>query len=159
MTETRDTLELKRHCVYAYMEHIRSIPDDIREIEQQIKEIEASIDIRSSVAAGGGTTTPAGDKIGSGIAILEDKLERWDVMIKNLYVERDHVRSLCLPTYKGRYALWLHKVEAKSWPYVARILGYSERQAKRFAEQGIIELYRLMPEEWRRYTIPNALPY
>ena len=50
----------------------------------------------------------------------------------------------------------MHEVERMTWARIGFALGYSVAQVKRMADRGIMELYYMMPEEWRRDPIPNA---
>lgn len=152
-------IEVMRICVKAYLNHMRFINDDIREIEIKIRQTKDRLDLmgvaydKVSVS-----TSTIGDSIGEGIATLEQLTQEWAERIKKYEKLLDQAKSMCLPHYVGRYAMWLHEVECREWEYVGRIIGYSERQTRTIAESGMKEIYVLMPEEYRRYSIPNAMP-
>ena len=151
-------INVMRICVYTYFEHLRHLKENVHEIEARIREIRSSIELKAIVYSSmpGGPSTD-GDKFGNALARLENANAEWDAAIDNLYIEYDKMMRLCLPSYLGRYALWLHKVEHHSWEYVGRITGYSESHIKRIGYEAIPEMYELIPESFRRSSIPNAI--
>lgn len=52
--------------------------------------------------------------------------------------------------------IWLHYIEAQSMRNIAKIMIISKSEAFRRRDKALRELYYLMPEEYRRYTVPNA---
>lgn len=52
--------------------------------------------------------------------------------------------------------IWSHYIEGQSMRNIAKIRGISKSEAFRRRDKALAELYRLMPEEYRRYTVPNA---
>lgn len=152
-------LEVMRICVKAYLSHMRLIKDDIREIEIRIREIKErlgvmAVDYSKDMVS---TTTP-NDQMGAAIARIEELQAELSARIINYQRLLADAQDMCQPHYVGRYAVWLHEVEQKTWAYVARYIGYSESRTYDIAEAGIREIYHEMPEEYRRHAIPNALP-
>ena len=47
---------------------------------------------------------------------------------------------------------------ARTYSEIGRILGCSAMTARRRVAAGERMVYATMPEEWRRYAIPNAMP-
>ena len=68
-----------------------------------------------------------------------------------------YARALCRGSEDVR-AVWLHKVERATYSEIGRILGCSAMTARRRVAAGERMVYATMPEEWRRYAIPNAMP-
>lgn len=152
-------LEVMRFCVKSYLSHMRLIKDDIREIELRIKEIKERLGIMAvDYSKDNVSTSSDGDAIGKAIAKIEELRSELSSRIINYQSLLAEAQDLCQPHYVGRYAVWLHEVEQKTWTYVARCIGYSESRTYDIAEAGIREIYYAMPEEYRRYSIPNALP-
>lgn len=152
-------IETVKHCVNAYLRHMRHINDDIREVEMAIMDIENKMGLLGvSFDKPGVTASADGDKIGACLARLEELKDELACRINAYYGLYDQARLICQPRFVGRYALWLNKVEGKTWAYVGRMIGYTERHARTVAEGGYRDIYDEMPEEYRRYTIPNAQP-
>lgn len=152
--------QVQKLCVERYLIKMRFIADDFSFIASRISEIEAHLTLLgvSFDKVGSMPTTSDGDKLGSGLIDLFEARER--LLEKNsLYrAEYEQACNLCEPHNRPLWALWLHYVQGKDWNVVAKILNYSERNIHYLANEGIQKLYPLMPEDYRRYTIPNALP-
>lgn len=156
---TEHDFEVMRICVKAYLHHMRHIDDDIREIKLRIEQVKDRMKVcgidYSKITV---TTSTEGDTIGASIALLQELKSEFDDRIIHYQKLYEDAKDLCQPHFVGRYAIWMHEVERREWEYVGRVIGYEERQARRIADGGIRELYELMPEEYRRYSIPNAQP-
>ncbi|MEF2593314.1 MAG: hypothetical protein U0M51_02055 [Eggerthellaceae bacterium] len=149
--------ETMRHCAYAYLRHIRAAIGEIDEIEGQMAKQQASLALMgiSYDTSGGGCSA---DRIPDGVAKAFELRERWSEAYARLAGDIEHARELCSSEHKSRRMLWLHVVEGRTWQQVSAAMGYSTRHAIRMAENGAVALYYAMPEEWRRYSIPNAMP-
>lgn len=151
--------EVMRICVKSYLSHMRLIKDDIRELELRIREIKERLGVLAvDYSKENVSVSSDGDSIGKAIAKIEELQNELSERILNYQKLLANAQDLCQPHYLGRYAMWLHEVEQKTWTYVARCIGYSESRTYDIAEAGIREIYYEMPEEYRRYSIPNALP-
>lgn len=155
---TEHDLEVMRHCVKRYLGHMKHYYDDVREIELRIKSIENRLGILGvSFDKVNVSTSSEGDKIGSGLADIQELREELKDRLTAYELLFQEAQDICQPRYVGRYAMWLHEVESREWEYVGRIIGYSERQTRTVADGGVVEIYELMPEEYRRYSIPDAI--
>lgn len=147
-----------KHCVEAYLSEIRGKRDDMRDLEWRIDELRSSMDGLSSMsdgAIGGG----ASDPMASGLAALDALQAQWSDVAEAYAGDIAQATAICSPSMPERHAIWLHTVERMTWAQVARRLGYSEVHVrKNLAVVGIAEIYAEMPEEYRRYSIPNAAP-
>lgn len=151
--------EVMRICVKSYLSHMRLIKDDIREIEIRIREIRDRLGIMAiDYSKDNVMSSTEGDTIGAAVAKIEELQKELSERILNYQHLLTEAQDMCQPHYVGRYAMWLHEVEQKTWTYVARCIGYSESRTYDIAEAGIKEIYYEMPEEYRRHSIPNALP-
>lgn len=146
-----------RACVTAWLDHIRRADAEIRELEARISDVRERLDgLGASIdGAGGGS---GGDRMADGVARIAELEDEWSARVSACYEEIERARDMCSPRHVGRYAMWLHVVEGRTWAYVGRVIGYSERQAKRIADGGARDLYALIPEEFRRDAFPNAAP-
>lgn len=151
-------IHTKRICVQAYLTYISTIDEQIRELEIRIRDIRQRLDLMGVSFDGDSVTTTGGDRIADTVARIIDSEQEWCDRINLYHDEIQRVRDWCMPCHVGRWAMWLYTVERRSWAYVARIIGYSVRHTKRLADKGACELYELIPEQWRRDAIPNAMP-
>lgn len=151
--------EVQRYCVIKYLSKIRYIDEDLKHVRDRISEIEQSL-VLSGVSYDkiGSAPSTTGDKIPDGILRLMDKREELQMKLSLHFGLLDEARELCPPSNRPRWCLWLHYVDGYDWSSVGKKLGYSERHTRLMACTGIREIYELMPEEFRRYTIPNAAP-
>lgn len=151
--------EVIAHCVRAYMTHIRRADDQIREIERQIRDLRARLEgLGCPLGEDGGGGSPLSDKMADGVASLIELEERWGERIAGTLADVDQCREICDPAHVWRWALYMHLVEGRTWAYAARVVGYAEATVKLHAPDAMREVYYLMPERFRRDSIPNAMP-
>ena len=147
-----------RICVYKYLEHLGLLNDDIREIESRIRSIRSSIELKAVNLTGLPGGSSDGDTLGAAIASLEEIESDYLRAIEELKGDYEKTFKFCLPSCPERYALWLHKVEGKTWEYIGRVIGFSTSQTKRMGYSAIPELYSFMPDKYTRIAIPDAIP-
>lgn len=156
----RHDLQVMRHCVNAYLSHMRHINAEIREIEEKIAEVHdmavglMGVDYsRDSVAV-----CAEGDKIGDAVAKIEALREELADRINANYDLYQEAEKLCALPCLGRHILWLNRVKRKTYVEIASIFNYDPDYICQLANGGIPDLYDAMPEQYRRDTIPNAQP-
>lgn len=151
--------EVMRHCVDTYLADIRGKRDDMRDLEWRMDELRCRLDNLSAPSGGAGGAGGA-DPMASGLAALEDLQAQWSDAAETYAADIAAAVAICPPSSPERHAVWLHSVERMTWGAVARRLGYSEAHVKKdMAPRGIAGIYADMPEEYRRYSIPNAAPF
>lgn len=151
--------EVQRHCVTMYLQHMRYIHDDINYIKGRIEDIQNSLILTGvDFDKVGSCPSSSPDKIPEGLIRLNEMREELKNRLASYGLLLEKARDLCEPHYIARRALWLHYVEGMDWACVANSLGYSQPHIYAIRKAGICEIYELMPEEYRRYTIPNASP-
>lgn len=146
-----------RACVAAYLRHIRAMDAEMRDIERRIRDVRARMEglgVRLDGSGHGG----GGDRMADGVAMIAELEAEWSDRVRSNRAEVERARDMCSPAYVGRRAVWLHVVEGLTWAHVGRVIGYSESQARRIADGGVRELYRIIPEEYRSATFPDAAP-
>lgn len=148
--------EVVKYCVTDYLSYIRSIDATMRDIESDIAYQNARLNLMGISYDGGCGGQSNKDALPDGIIKLMELREKWSDEYAHCADDLERARELCKPVNVNRHAIWLHCVEQKTWACVGRAIGYSERNVRRIAELGIMELYYTMPEEWRRDSIPNA---
>lgn len=148
--------EVMRYCVTDYMRYVRSLGETMRAIESDIAYQQARLNLMGVSYESVGCSGPSRDALPDGICKLLELRDRWSDEYAHCADDLEYARVLCKPGNVNRRAVWLHEVERMTWADVGMEIGYGERQAKRLAERGFIELYYMIPEEWRRDPIPNA---
>lgn len=146
-----------RTAVARYLKHIKTMDDEIREIESRIRDIRSRLE-GMGVSLDGGRACGQSDKMGDGVARIMELEAEWSDRVVACHAEFNAARDMCDPHHVGRWAMWMHVVEGRTWAYVGRVIGYGERQARTIADGGARELYYLMPEQFRRDAFPNAAP-
>lgn len=150
--------ETMRFCVRAYLGYVRGIDATITAVGEDIARVEARLELLGVSLAPVGSGDGGRDALPDGLARAAELRDEWEGAMALYADDLACARRLCRPVHERRYALWLHLVEGRTWGEAARELGYSERHARRLADDGVRELYPLMPERWRREPIPNAAP-
>lgn len=154
MAHSYETMKI---CVEAYLRYVRGIDETLSVIAEDIARLEARLELLGVSFETSGTVGEH-DALPDGLAKAAELRDEWAGAITRHADELAEARRLCLPVHERRRALWLHVVERRTWDATARMMGYSVRQTRRMADEGIRELYALMPERWRREPIPNAAP-
>lgn len=150
--------ETMKICVEAYLEYVREIDSTLTAIDEEIARIEERLKMRGVSLEAVSAPGPGRDALPEGLAKAAELREEWDGAMARHGDELAEAKRLCLPVHPRRRVLWLHQVERLTWDATGGEVGYSARQARRMAEDGVRELYELMPERWRREPIPNAAP-
>lgn len=151
--------DVQRHCVIRFLEHVKLIDEDITHTRERITELEQMLTLSGvSFDKVGSAPSTSGDKIPDGIIKLMDKRDELTTKLTLHFETLDLAHELCQPSNRPRWCLWLHYVKGYDWASVGRMLNYSERHVRLMSCTGIRELYPLIPEVYRRYTIPNAAP-
>lgn len=151
-----------KHCVESYLAHIRALIWSIDDAETRVARCASRLHLLGVDPAKG--ATPAAPALEHGDDAISESIMRLQELRCELAAELAHgageidqAQRICSRRYPTRYLLWLHYVQGMTWSKAARALGYSESHAKhKIASAGIMEVYGLMPERWRRDPIPNA---
>lgn len=149
--------ETMRHCVYAYLRHVRGAIGEISAIEEQMAKQQASLALMGmSYDVGHGSAYA--DKIPDGVAKAFELRDKWSEAYARLADGIELARTICSDEYPGRRILWMKVVDGMSWRQISSKMHYSTKHLQRKADNGIVSVYYAMPEEWRRDPIPNAAP-
>ncbi len=150
--------ETMRHCVVAYLEDIRVRRSVMADLEWRIDSLRERLEglgMTQGEHVAGGMAEDMADKL----ARIHELEAKWATAAAESAEAIAVAASMCPASEPERYCLWLHYVERMTWSEVARKLGYSVQHVRGYlAAIGYVELYTMMPEEYRRYTIPNAAP-
>lgn len=149
--------ETMRHCVYAYLRHVRGSIGEISAIEEQMARQQASLALMGTTYDFGRGAASA-DKIPDGVAKAFELRDRWSEAYSRLADGIEEARGICSDEYAERRILWMRIVDGMSWRQISSKMHYSTKHLQRKADNGVVSVYYAMPEEWRRDPIPNAAP-
>lgn len=150
--------EVIKHCSKAYLDYIRSLNLRIQTLQESI-ERQRALMLPSGIAYSESVSqSTQGDTIEQGIIKLADLITTYCTELAE-YVEQEMIahrvfESLSKPEYTA--AMTKYYLQGKSWEQVCVEMGYSWQGMMTLRKKAIQEVYGLMPEEWRRYTIPKA---
>lgn len=149
--------EVIKYCVTDYLSYIRSIEATMRAIESDIAYQNARLNLMgiSYEGCGGGSSNK--DALPDGVAKLMELREKWSDEYAHCADDLEYARELFHERHVNRRIVWLYIPNKTSWEQVASKVGYSSRQTRRKHDVGMTEVYYLMPEVWRRDSIPNAI--
>ena len=150
--------EIMAFCTDAYLRYIHSLDRALHDMECELEEHTHSLELMGIDYSKGASSGVSSDsKIPDGVARLFEIRERLQTEYARCSSDLAQARALCRCD-ESRYALWMSRVEGMPYANIARKMGYSKRTIRRMVDRGKVSLYYMMPEEWRRYSIPNALP-
>lgn len=145
-----------KYCVNDYMRYVASLRATMDAIEDDIAKQNARLNLMGISFDGTGCSGYSADTLPEGIIKLLELRDKWSDEYAHCSDDLEFARELCKPLNVNRHIVWLHKIECKTWVETGRLVGYSAQHTRRLSDQGIVEIYRMMPEEWRRDPIPNA---
>ncbi len=156
MTVTNE--DVKQLCAEKYLDYVSRLKGRvsfrINEIEEQKSKLEVlGIDYESSIAQGSVTN----DKVPDGVIKL---IEYIDWLDADLQIYKDDMQIAIgiiesLPSDLVEPAR-SHYIEGVPWATIERLTYYSHSAVMKKRKRILIEIYDLMPEEWRR-ILPKAV--
>lgn len=150
--------ETMKICVRAYLDYVRAIETTLSDIAEDIERIEARLELLGVSYDSVGSGSGGRDALQDGVVKASELRDEWAGAMARHADDLAKAKLLCRPVHECRYVLWMHAVDRLTWGETARKVGYSVAQTRRMADVGMRELYYLMPEQWRRDPIPNAMP-
>lgn len=156
MTVTNE--DVKQLCAEKYLDYVSRLKGRvsfrINEIEEQKSKLEVlGIDYESSITQGSVTN----DKVPDGVIKL---IEYIDWLDADLQIYKDDMQIAIgiiesLPSDLVEPAR-SHYIEGVPWATIERLTYYSHSAVMKKRKRILIEIYDLMPEEWRR-ILPKAV--
>lgn len=152
-------LEVKLICVNDYLCYIKKLNKRIETLKESIDRqkslmLPAGIDYSELVAA-----SSSGDALENGVIKLQELIKEYCTELAE-YVEQQQIaynvfKKLSNP--KGTEALTKYYLQGKTWEKVCVEMAYSYRGMMKLKKAAELEVYDYMPEQWRRYSIPNSI--
>lgn len=149
--------EVMKLCVSFYFEDIRGAQNELERVCERflkLDELLRGIDYSRKLGVDVSSSNSATDDM---IARLEAYEAYTDVYIQ-VSDKIKQARRL-VTSVEGGALLWAHYIDGVKWNVLALRERVDRRTIYRHRDNAIAELYCLMPEEYRRYAIPNAEVY
>lgn len=152
--------EVRVLCSAEYLKHVRDICRRIRTLREEIDEQRSFVEL---------TGISLDERVASSVA--HDKQEK--VVIELINLIRDYTQELLLYVQEQRDAhnrleqmedslstsvLKKYYLMGKSWEEICVDVSYSYAGMMKLRRKALISFYDYLPEEYRRYSIPNAQP-
>ena len=146
--------EVMRICVKFYLEDIKGSYNELeRVLERYLKVSDPLQGIDYSSNLGVNTSC-----VEHSIDDLIDRLDAWECYIdvlEQVQAKIKHAQTLVRGVKYCEF-LWLHYVQGVKWSVIATRAHVDVSTMRRWKTRAIRDVYCLMPEEYRRYSIPNA---
>lgn len=151
--------EVKKICAKAYLEYIRELNTRIETLREGI-ERKRSLMLPSGIDYSGVPSSgSAADALGNGVVKLQDMIAEYATELAE-YVEQGRIAKGVfeqLSNPRAGTALMKYCLQGKTWEQVCVEVGYSYRRMMQIKSEAMLEIYDLMPEEWRNQSIPNSI--
>lgn len=157
LTLSRTThIEVMQICVIFYLDNIKGSQNELERFYERFLRLDGklgTLDYSRMLGVSGGSPSDETDRL---IARLEAYQCYMDV-VEQVSEKIEHAKKLIEQTPHGEL-LWLHYVDGVKWRTLALRNRLNSSTIYRWKMQAIQHLYCMMPEEYRRYAIPNACP-
>ncbi len=150
-----------RECALTYLAEAKRCRESLRWSREELNEAEQNMDaLQSSMKIGCEIDAKRyRDKTHEAYVILEDARDRFVEHVTECMGFLAESQKVCDLDDLERKVCWMHWVEGRKWCEVANLVGYSAGHIKtKVVPKGLKKIYELMPEQYRRYTIPDAQP-
>ena len=151
--------DVKKHCAKAYLDYVRSLHQRIKSLQENIERQKAMM-LPSGIAYSESVAqSSSGDVLENGVIRLQELIQEYCTEMAE-YVEQQKIaHDVFNGLSKPEYTIALTKYYAlgKSWEQVCVDMGYSWGGMMKLKRAAELEVYNVMPEEWRRYSIPAAV--
>lgn len=150
--------EVRRICATAYLEHVRSLKLRIDAIAEQIEPLRemvgTTMDCRERVSK-----TPNHKSLEESVIRLQELIADYCTEMAEFVDEQRSAHDVICRLSKPERARALagYYVNGKSWEMLCVEMGYSWQGMMSLRKRAVDEVYDLMPEQWRRDAIPNAM--
>ena len=144
--------EVVRYCTEAYIADMKGIYSEIERVNERIETLSEPLNGINYADMLGVMTSCKGERETERIEALESLTES----IASIESEFNYFTSLLDTLEHGAY-IWQHYFYGLSWNVIALREQVERMTIWRRMQATLQDLYSIMPEEYRRYTIPNAI--
>ena len=143
--------EVVRYCTEAYIANMKGIYSEIERVNERIETLSEPLKGVDYSKMLGISSSCKGERLTD----LTDTLEALRESITSVKEEFDAFISLLNTLDHGGY-IWQHYFFGLSWNVIALREQVERMTIWRRKDETLRKLYTIMPEEYRRFTIPNA---
>ena len=151
--------EVKRICAEAYLSHVRSLAVRVKSLQAEIEVkkndlLPGALSYREHVSA-----SVEVDALESAICELQELIGEYATELRG-YIDEQRIAHAVLQRLddpKCAAAFTSYYIDAMPWERVCVDLGYSWPGIMKMRKRALCAVYDLMPENWRREPIPNAM--
>lgn len=149
--------EVMKHCVIAYLAAMRALDDRLLQCAERYEAASSRV-VLTGMSWERRNTRGTHDRGDAVVRLMEVEDEFYQASIR--WCEEYMQASLMFSFIESvpRHMLWLKHVERLTWAQVGKRTYYSEKRARTLAAEAIPEAYAIIPEEYKRNAIPNAMP-
>lgn len=149
--------DVKVYCAKEYLNYIRSLERRIRLLDEEIVHQRALLELSGVDYSEGVSGSPSKSQLEAGVIKLQGMISEYCNELSE-YVEQQKIAHSVLNqlTPKYRDVLKSYYVIGKTWEQICVDMSYSWQGMMSLRRRALQEVYDYMPEEWRRYSIPNA---
>lgn len=156
-TNHAPNFEVAKICVHAYFEDIRGMINELYRCHETYVRATESL---SAVRYDTDLICFKGNPLNGAEDALERRLTAYRLYMdayENTEKQVNHANTLLKECKNGKL---LHSRYIKGWniAVIAKSEGITPRAVHNRLNAGILALYAIMPEEYRRYSIPDAQP-
>ena len=149
--------EVMKLCVSFYFEDIRGAQNELERVSEhflKLDELLRGIDYSRKLGVDVSCTNSATDEMVARLEAYEAYRDVYEQVSGKLRTAKQLVQSV-----EGGALLWAHYMDGVRWSVLALRQRVDVSTMRRWKTKAIRELYCVMPEEYRRYAIPNAEVY
>ena len=149
--------EVMKLCVSFYFEDIRGAQNELERVSERLLKLD-------EVVRG----IDYSHKLGVDVSFINNECDKLIARVEalNTYIDvceqvGDKIKEAkrLISTVEGGWLLWAHYMDGVRWNVLALRQRVDVSTMRRWKSKAIEELYCSMPEEYRRYAIPNAEVY
>lgn len=146
--------EVQQICTEAYLKDIQGHLREVRRIDERIEALTTldGVDYSRYIGAGKVPNTKGNEKMLDAVASVQCFIEAVETSRKVVEDASELVHSV-----PHGDVLWLRFVEGERCDILARANGVNRRTINRWITEATRATYAVMPEEYRRYSIPNSI--
>ena len=146
--------EVMRYCVKEYLKDIKGRKNELERVTERflaVSETLGGVDYSKKLGVDVSSDNNFDDRVIARIEAYQDYLD----VLEQVGDYINEAKQLIARIDHGSI-LWLHYADGVKWQTIALRAKVDARTVRRWRERATEALYRSMPEEYRRYTIPDA---
>ena len=145
-------IDVVRHCTEAYIADMKGIYSEIERVNERIETLSEPLKGVDYSKMLGVSSSCKGERLTD----LIDALESLERSITSIEQEFNYFTALLDTLEFGAY-IWQHYFYGLSWNVIALRECINKRTCWARRDATLRALYAIMPEQYRRFTIPNAI--